>query len=110
MPFLSPNTLHILDRVMWMLPFATVSDLNQACERVDVSHDTRNAFLQKMQAEHSAQGSSEQLKNLWLAWLKQHYADTGPREALPRTGAEVETPEGSEDEGAAGGGGGGDGV
>ncbi len=72
--FLSKNTLHIVDRVMWMLPFATVSDLNDACERADVSHAPRNTFLQKLNAEHSAQGSREQLMTLWLAWLRQHYA------------------------------------
>jgi hypothetical protein len=84
---------------MWMLPFATVSDLNQACERADVSHVTRNAFLQKLQAEHSAQGSREQLKTLWLAWVKQLYGDPGPDASHQRNGAEVDTPDSSGDEG-----------
>jgi hypothetical protein len=50
---------------MWMLPFVTVSDLNAACKIADVSHETRNNFLQKMRDEHSAPGSREQLKALW---------------------------------------------
>ena len=72
-PFLSSNTLHIVDRVMWMLPFVTVTDLNEACKKADVSHETRNLFLQKMLAEHSAIGSREQLKELWAAWVLNNY-------------------------------------
>ena len=72
-PFLSSNTLHIVDRVMWMLPFVTVTDLNEACKKADVSHETRNLFLQKMLAEHSAIGSREQLKELWVDWVVNHY-------------------------------------
>ena len=54
MPFLSAQTLHVVDRLLWMAPFATASDLNEACRKADVSHEERNHFLTKMLEEHSA--------------------------------------------------------
>ena len=48
MPFLSEKTLHIVDRVLWMLPFAINMDLNDEAMKADVSHDSRNRFLQKL--------------------------------------------------------------
>ena len=99
MPFLSPKTLHVLDRVMWMLPFATVTDLNDACKRADVSHEARNTFLQKMLDEHSADGSREQLKTLWLDWVQRHYRAEAAAGSGGRCGTEAVTPTDSESEG-----------
>jgi hypothetical protein len=39
MPFLSEKTLHIVDRVLWMLQFATNTVLNEAAKKADVSHE-----------------------------------------------------------------------
>ena len=63
-----------MDRVLWMLPFATVTDLNEACKNADVSHESRNHFLKKLLAEHSANGSREQLKALWEKWVVKNYS------------------------------------
>ena len=62
---LSANTLHIVDRIMWMLPFVTKTDLDTAAQKADVGMETRNAFLEKLLNEHSQPGSEEQLKTLW---------------------------------------------
>ena len=45
MLFLSEKTLHIVDSVLWMLPFATNTDLDEAAKKADVSHKSRNGFL-----------------------------------------------------------------
>ena len=84
MPFLSAQTLHVVDRLLWMAPFATATDLNEACRKADVSHEERNAFLTMMLNEHSAPGSREQLRRLWSQWVKEKYQ------------TRAETPEGSE--------------
>jgi hypothetical protein len=36
MLFLSEKILHIVDRMMWMLPFAT--NMNEAAKKADISH------------------------------------------------------------------------
>jgi hypothetical protein len=41
MQFLSEKTLHIVDRVLWILPFATNTDLNEAAKKADISHESR---------------------------------------------------------------------
>lgn len=100
MPFLSAQTLHIVDRLLWMAPFATATDLNEACRRADVSHETRNRFLTKMLDEHSAPGSREQLRKLWSDWLKEQYPTTAEEGAnRERMMNEAETPEVSDEEG-----------
>ena len=101
MPFLSAQTLHVVDRLLWMAPFATASDLNEACKRADVSHEERNNFLTKMLDEHSAPGSREQLKKLWSEWVKEKYPSTAEESATPgkETGdGYAETPEPSDGE------------
>ena len=101
MPFLSAQTLHVVDRLLWMAPFATASDLNEACKRADVSHEERNRFLTKMLDEHSAPGSREQLKKLWSEWVKEKYPSTAEESATPgkETGlGDAETPEPSDGE------------
>lgn len=100
MPFLSAQTLHIVDRLLWMAPFATATDLNEACRRADVSHEARNRFLTKMLDEHSAPGSREQLRKLWSDWLKEQYPTTAEEGAnRERMMTEAETPEVSDEEG-----------
>ena len=100
MPFLSAQTLHIVDRLLWMAPFATATDLNEACRRADVSHEARNRFLTKMLDEHSAPGSREQLRKLWSDWLKEQYPTTAEEGAnRERMMNEAETPEVSDEEG-----------
>jgi hypothetical protein len=71
MPFLSAKTPHIVDRVLWMLPFATNTDLNEAAKKADVSHESRNGFLQKLlgDSEHSIIRAQQQLKELWGNWI-----------------------------------------
>jgi hypothetical protein len=41
MPFLSEKTLHIVHIVLWMLPFATNTDLNEAAKKAEVSYEPR---------------------------------------------------------------------
>ncbi len=82
---MSAQTLHIVDRLLWMAPFATATDLNEASRRADVSHEERNRFLTKMLDEHSAPGSLEQLRKLWSQWpLLFHPLPVGER-AIPES-------------------------
>ncbi len=62
MQFLSEKTVHIVGRVLWMLPFATTTDLNEAAKKADDSHESRNCFLQKLLGEHSINGERHQLR------------------------------------------------
>ncbi len=48
---------------------AALSDLCGASKKAVVSHKSRNNILNKMLAEHSADGSCEQLKRLWTQWV-----------------------------------------
>ena len=73
--FLSDNTLHIIDQLMWMLPFVTKTDLETAAKAKGVSQETRNTFLNKMLAEHSLPGVRDQLMTLWATWVESNYAD-----------------------------------
>ena len=100
MPFLSAQTLHIVDRLLWMAPFATATDLNEACRRADVSHEERNDFLTKMLDEHSAPGSREQLRTLWSQWVKEKYPTNAEEEDANagKLSNEAQTPEGSDTE------------
>jgi hypothetical protein len=100
-PFLSEQTLHIVHRLLWMAPFATVTDLNEACRRADVSHEERNDFLTKMLEEHSATGSREQLKALWWLWVKEQYPtqpEESANEGRGKMRNQAETPEKSDEE------------
>ncbi len=55
---------------LWILLFATNTDLNEAAKKADVSHESRNCFLQKMLGEHSIIGARQQLKELWGKWVE----------------------------------------
>jgi hypothetical protein len=100
MPFLSEKTLHIVDKVLWMLPFATNTDLNEAAKKADISHESRNGFLQKLLDEHSISGARQQLKELWGKWIETNYGAAGPESTGRGYGVEAETPEDSGDEAA----------
>jgi hypothetical protein len=73
--FLSDNTLHIIDQLMWMLPFVTKTDLETAAKAKGVSQETRNTFLNKMLAEHSLPGVRDQLMDLWATWVENNHAE-----------------------------------
>ena len=65
MPFLSHQTLQIVDRLLLMAPFVTVGDSNDVCRRADVNHKVRilllrNTFLAKLLDECSASGRAAQ--------------------------------------------------
>ncbi len=64
MPFLSEKTLHIVDRVLWMEPFATNTEMNEAAimMKANDSQDSRNGFLQKLLGQHNIVGARQQLK------------------------------------------------
>jgi hypothetical protein len=98
MQFLSERTLHIVDRVLWMLPFATNMGLNEATKKADVSHESRNGFLQKLLGEHSIIGARHQLKELWGKWIETNYGAAGPESTSRGYGAKAETPEDSDDD------------
>ncbi len=62
MPFLSEKRLHIVDRVLWMLPFATNTDLNEAAKKADVNIGARQQL---------------RLKALWKKWIETNYGAAG---------------------------------
>jgi hypothetical protein len=43
----------MMDYALWILPFNTKTDLNKAATQALISHESRNAFLKTLQAEHS---------------------------------------------------------
>ena len=83
---------------MWLLPFVTKTDLDQAAQKVVVSMETRNAFLEKLLNEHSQPGIEEQLKTLWGKWVDTNYNKELEPEARSSLGMEAKTPEDSEAE------------
>ena len=103
----------MIDRVMWMLPFVTRSDLEAAAQQADVSMETRNHFLNKLLHEHGQTGIRNQLQSLWTEWVEKNY---GGKQQAPVITASLEmdaaTPPDDADESSAdtaGGGGSGDG-
>ena len=92
MPFLSPNTLHIVDNVFSMLPFVTKTDMLEACKKGNVSLDTRNNFMQTLLEEHKAPGSRDQLKELWTEWLDKYYVSETVGDASGELACRAETP------------------
>jgi hypothetical protein len=77
---------------MWMLPFVTKRDLEQAAQTAHVSLETRNLFLNKMLSEHTQPGIRMQLQTLWTAWV----AKTCDEQLVPEVsgclGMEAATP------------------
>ena len=76
-PFLSANTLHMIDQALWMLPFTTKTDLEECAKQADVSVERRTAFLELIRAEHLLPGARAQLEKLWSTWLERNYPATG---------------------------------
>ena len=83
---------------MWLLPFVTKTDLDQAAQQADVSMETRNAFLEKLLKEHSQPGIEEQLKTMWGEWVDTNYNQESEPEARSSLGMEAKTPKDSEAE------------
>ena len=75
MHLLSPKVLHIFDRSLWLLPFATPTDLEKAAKTANVSVAARSAFLYQLLAEHEGDGARSQLKGLWTTWIEENYSD-----------------------------------
>ena len=73
---LTPQVLHIMDRSLWMLPFATPTDLESAAKKVDVAVSTRNSFLAGLLAEHERDDAPGKLKDLWASWIRRKYPGT----------------------------------
>ena len=67
--FLSANTLHLIDQALWMIPFSTATDLEDAAVCADCSLDRRSAFLQSLRDEHALPEARAQLLSLWSAWI-----------------------------------------
>ncbi len=61
-----------------MLSFATNTDLDKAAKKADVSHESRNGFLQKLLVEHSINGARQLLKEPWGKWIEKTYGAAGP--------------------------------
>ena len=70
---------------MWMLPFVTKRDLEQAAQTAHVSLETRNLFLNKMLSEHSQTGIRNQLHSLWTEWV----AKTCDEQLVPEVAASL---------------------
>ena len=90
---------------MWMLPFVTKRDLEQAAQTAHVSLETRNLFLNKMLSEHSQPGIRLQLQTLWTAWVAKTCDEQLVPEVSKSLGMEAATPPDSDDELPGGGGG-----
>ena len=77
---------------MWMLPFVTKRDLEQAAQTAHVSLETRNLFLNKMLSEHSQPGIRLQLQTLWTAWVAKTCDEQLVPEVSESLGMEAATP------------------
>jgi len=71
--FLSANLLHIADRTMSMLPFATKTDLVEALKRADCKLSEVEEFLNMLNAEHNTPAARTQLKTLWTKYIEGRY-------------------------------------
>jgi len=83
---------------MWMLPFVTKRDLEQAAQTAHVSRETRNLFLNKMLSEHSQTGIRLQLQTLWTEWVAKTCDEQLVPEVSGSLGMEAATPPDSDDE------------
>ena len=77
---------------MWMLPFVTKRDLEQAAQTAHVSLETRNLFLNKMLSEHSQPGIRNQLHSLWTEWVAKTCDEQLVPEVSGSLGMEAATP------------------
>jgi hypothetical protein len=98
--FLSANTLHLIDQALWLCPFSTSTDLEEAAKNADISLDRRSGFLKTLRDEHSRQEAQAQLWKLWKEWLDKRQSGrvkgaagggcTSPRVATPTEEDEAE--------------------
>jgi hypothetical protein len=98
--FLSANTLHLIDQALWLSPFSTSTDLEEAAKIADISLDRRSGFLKTLRDEHSRPEAQAQL---WKEWLDKRQSGrvkgaagggcTSPRVATPTEEEEVEAAE-----------------
>ena len=91
--FLSASTLHLIDQALWLSPFSTSTDLEEAAKIADISLDRRSGFLKTLRDEHSLPEAQAQLWKLWKEWLDKRQSGrvkgaagggcTSPRVATP---------------------------
>ena len=101
--FLSANTLHLIDQALWLCPFSTSTDLEEAAKIADISLDRRSGFLKTLRDEHSRPEAQAQLWKLWKEWLDKRQSGrvkgaagggcTSPRVATPTEEEEAEAAE-----------------
>ncbi len=101
--FLSANTLHLIDQALWLSPFSTSTDLEEAAKIADISLDRRSGFLKTLRDEHSRPEAQAQLWKLWKEWLDKRQSGrvkgaagggcTSPRVATPTEEEEAEAAE-----------------
>jgi hypothetical protein len=94
--FLSANTLHLIDQALWLSPFSTSTDLEEAAKIADIS-------LKTLRDEHSRPEAQAQLWKLWKEWLDKRQSGrvkgaagggcTSPRVATPTEEEEAEAAE-----------------
>ena len=65
LPLVSEAMLHLFDRSMSMLPFATRTDMLDALKSKDVKIATVEEFLHSLQREHGLPNVRDQLRSLW---------------------------------------------
>ncbi len=88
----------MINRVMWMLPFVTRSDLEAAAQQADVSMETRNHFLNKLLHEHGQTGIRKVLQTLWTEWAEKNYCSQQQEQAVAASlEMEVATPPDDDD-------------
>mmetsp|Transcript_52038 Transcript_52038/g.108692 ORF Transcript_52038/g.108692 Transcript_52038/m.108692 type:complete len:383 (-) Transcript_52038:61-1209(-) len=92
-PLLSAKTLHIVDQALWMLPFSTKTDLEDAAKHSGVSVESRNAFLKTLSDEHSLPEARAQLETLWTDWLARKYPEAAAVEGAAHQGVATPTEE-----------------
>ena len=88
---LSAKTLHIVDQALWMLPFSTKTDQEDAAKYAGIPVDDRNSFLKTLCDEHSLPEARAQLETLWTHWLARTYPAAAPVEGPPHAGVATPT-------------------
>lgn len=90
----SSSLLHIFDQTMYMLPFATRTDLFDALKKADVRATDLNAFLDTLLAEHNVLAARPQLRTLWTGYLREVFQREGtpPPPSAEAVRARAQTP------------------
>jgi len=79
---------------MYMLPFATRTDLFDALKKADVRATDLNAFLDTLLAEHNVPAARPQLRTLWTGYLREVFQreETPPPPSAEAVRARAQTP------------------